>query len=108
MSGGPVLVADQGWLPGPPSDQHEAGRSAGDPVHWPLEPAPLPPSVGAFGLARAAAGVTSTAVTNTAAMAARISVAPLVARAGLRVARRRPVGLRPGALAGLTSAVARA
>jgi hypothetical protein len=44
---GPLLVALS----------HDAGRSVGLPVHWPLEPAPFPPLVGGAGLARAAGAI---------------------------------------------------
>jgi hypothetical protein len=52
----------------------EAGRSEAFPVHWPLLPAPLPPSVGGDGFA-AATGATATpsaATANSAAVALRI------------------------------------
>jgi hypothetical protein len=40
---------------------HDAGRSSGLPVHWPLEPAPLPPFVGGGAFANAAAAARSEA-----------------------------------------------
>jgi hypothetical protein len=43
----------------------EAGRSEALPVHWPLEPAPLPPFVGGDGFANAgAAAVAKAALAN--------------------------------------------
>jgi hypothetical protein len=65
-----------GWLPGPPWLLQELGRSALAPVHWPLLPAPLPPSVGGDGFAPAtgAAAAVSAAIVNTEAIVLRTRV----------------------------------
>lgn len=67
------LLRYYGWLPGPPWLLQELGRSALGPVHWPLLPAPLPPSVGGDGLAPAtgAAATARAPTVNSAATALR-------------------------------------
>src|SRR6185437_10085921 len=59
---------------GPPRLLQELGRSALGLVHWPLLPAPLPPSVGGDGFAAVtgAMATPSAATANSAAIALRI------------------------------------
>ena len=60
-------------------DWQDAGRADAAPVHCPLEPAPLPPLVGGFGLANdtdTAAPSASTMVANVTAILLLMSLPP--------------------------------
>jgi hypothetical protein len=72
----PLGALAYGWLPGPPWLLQELGRSALGPVHWPLLPAPFPPSVGGdgFAVAAGARATTSAAAESNAAMDLRVRV----------------------------------